>query len=354
MWTTRANSWRAVAVVLSITLVCLLADQGQHAQAKKTNAKEKELEELRSLSREEPSGLIYSKSASQMDQFIDGKQRPYNLVISVSLTKSMLENEGMKTQKHAKAIEQSMKDAIKVYRKAVPQEEGDLFFILLEFNQETQPLFQKMEIQSFPTTVVIAKNNVISKKEPTFKIPHDMRFIKSSKKDFFEFLEDTFSMGVFDAKDAKISISVFNIVVGYSVLIVLGRLLWMFSQRGLLVPLMAIGSIVVFWVSTSGIIKCIIHNLPMVIQDSKGNPQVFVHDSRNQTISEGCLMSTCYLLIAACLSSFTFVFPYVKNEGIKNLGLYTAFVVGTLSYLFVLDCFEWKSHMRTRIYGWNL
>ena len=45
MRTTRAKSWKAVAVVLSITLVCLLADQGQHAQAKKTNAKEKEVTE---------------------------------------------------------------------------------------------------------------------------------------------------------------------------------------------------------------------------------------------------------------------------------------------------------------------
>ena len=49
MRTTRANSWKAVAVVLSITLVCLLADQGQHAQAKKTNAKEKEVTEKKIL-----------------------------------------------------------------------------------------------------------------------------------------------------------------------------------------------------------------------------------------------------------------------------------------------------------------
>mmetsp|Transcript_9230 Transcript_9230/g.22853 ORF Transcript_9230/g.22853 Transcript_9230/m.22853 type:complete len:275 (+) Transcript_9230:141-965(+) len=274
--------------------------------------------------------------------------------MSVVLLDKMLENEGVKTQKHAVAITESLRAAVKRYRQSVAREEEDIFFVQIEFNADTQALFQKMEVQSFPTTLVVRKKDKIALKDPTFKIRGDARFTQSSKKEFFEFLEDTFSLGIFEISDEKISISVFNIVVGYTLIIFMARVLWKLAKAGLMVPLMAVGSVAVFWFSTSGIIKCIIHSLPMVIADGRGNAQVFVQDNRNQTMLEGIVMSSAYLVITLCLSLFTFFFPYVKNETVKNVGLYTTFIVGVMGYLYVLDCFEWKSHMTTRIYGWNI
>ena len=267
---------------------------------------------------------------------------------------SLLQREGVKTQKHAKNLEESFKAAVKKYRSAVKKENENLFFIMMEFNLETQDVFQKLEIQSFPTTVVIPRGKKISFSDPTFQISSFDRFTDSKKKEFFEFLEESFSLDIFHFQDEKISLSIFNILVGYSLIIVLGKMLYEFSKKGLLVPLMAVGSIAVFWFSTSGVIKCIIHNLPMVIQDRNGNPQVFVADNRQQTILEGCMMSTAYVTLALCLSSFTFFFPYVKNESVKTMALYTTFMVGCLAYFFIIDCFQWKSHMRTMVYGWNV
>merc|ERR1712188_224654 len=212
----------------------------------------------------------------------------------------------------------------------------------------------KFEIQSFPTTVAVTKTHKIFAVDATYKLGQEYRFTQSNKKEFYDFLEDVFSFGIFDTKDDKISVSIFNIVVGYGVIIVMARALWLFSQKGLLVPLMAIGSIVVFWVSTSGLIKCIIHNLPMVVADRNGNPQVFISDNRQQTITEGIVMSSCYLVIAFAISSFTYVGKTFVESNFKSAFLWATFVVGTMTYAFVMDTFQWKTHMQTMIYGFNL
>jgi hypothetical protein len=312
------------------------------------------LEKLRSLSWEAKDGVILVNDEAQLKPLVEGKDRPYSLVISVQLTPDMLQREGVKTQKHAKNLYESFKAAVKKYRSAFKKENESVFFILMEYNIETQDLFQKLEIQSFPTSVVIPRQKKISFSDPTFQISSYDRCTDSKKSEFFEFLEESFSLGIFDTKDDKVSLSIFNIVVGYSLIIAMGKMLYEFSKKGLIVPLMAVGSIAVFWFSTSGVIKCIIHNLPMVIQDRNGNPQVFVADNRQQTILEGCMMSTAYVALALCLSSFTFFFPYVKNESVKTMALYTTFVVGCMAYFFIIDCFQWKSHMRTMVYGWNV
>jgi len=327
------------------------------AEAKKgvaKNTKVEELGKLRSMSWESKDGVIRMDKASDLTPLLEGLERPYGLVITVSLTGDMLQNEGMKTRKHATNIVESMKVAIKKYRSVFSKEAEELFFISLEFNQDTQELFQKFEIQSFPTTIAVTKTHKIFAVDVTYKLGQEYRFTQSNKKEFYDFLEDVFSFGIFDTKDDKISVSIFNIVVGYGVIIVMARALWLFSQKGLLVPLMAIGSIVVFWVSTSGLIKCIIHNLPMMYQDNQGNPQVFINDNRHQTITEGIVMSSSYLIIAFAMSSFTYVGNTFVDSTFKSVFLWATFVIGALTYAFIIDCFQWKSHMRTMIYGFNL
>lgn len=299
-------------------------------------------------------GIIYLDKAADLTELIEGTSRPYSVVVSVRLVDKMLQNEGVKTQKHATAIVESMRAAVKRYRSFRPRDQEELFFVSLEYNQDTQRLFEKLEVQSFPTTLVVGRSQRVVAHDPTFRIPREARFTQSGKKDFYDFLEDFLSLGVFDAKDEKVSVSVFNIVFGYAVIILAARALWFFSQKGLLVPLMAIGSIVVFWVSTSGLIKCIIHNLPMVVGDRNGNPQVFIADSRQQTITEGIVMSSCYLVIAACISSFTYVGKTFVDSAFKSFFLWAVFVVGTMTYAFVIDTFKWKTHMSTMIYGFNL
>ena len=290
-----------------------------------------------------------------LKSLIEGTDRPYSVVLSVHLSEDMLAREGKKTQKHATKIKEGFENAVKKYRSVFPKEQEKVFFVFLEYNMDTGPLFQKMEIQSFPTTVLISSKKKIDFKEPTFQLTQFDRFTGSDKKEFFDFLEENFSLGIFDsAKEEKISVSIFNILIGYSMIILMGKMLFEFAKKGLLVPIMAFGSIAVFWVSTSGLIKCIIHNLPMVYQDRQGNPQVFINDGKQQTIMEGMVISSAYVGLAICLSTFTFFLPYVKNESVKNFSLYATFIVGALAYIFVLDCWEWKSHMRTMIYGSNL
>ncbi|QDZ17530.1 subunit OST3/OST6 of oligosaccharyl transferase complex [Chloropicon primus] len=345
----------AARVGAYLVLLTLLVAAGAGAKKDKAaSSKLAELEQLRSLSWESKDGLIFIDNVRKIEPLLKGSERPYSVVISVRLVDDMLKNEGVKTQKHAKAIEESMKSAIKLYRGAVAKDQEELFFISLEFNENTQKLFQKMEIQSFPTTVLVPKKHQISMNDPTFKLGQQFRFTQSNQKEFYEFLEESFGLGVFESKDEKINVSVFNIVFGYGVIILMARMLWFFSQKGLLVPMMAIGSIVVFWVSTSGLIKCIIHNLPMVVSDRNGNPQVFIADNRQQTITEGVVMSSAYLVIAFAMSAFTYVGKTFVESTFKSVFLWASFIIGVMTYAFVIDCFQWKTHMSTMIYGFNL
>jgi len=344
----------ALRLVVLVALVAWATLTFPSVEAKKGGSQQK-LADLRSLSSDAKDGLLMFDKSSDLLPFLEGKERPYALVVSVRLMDRMLKNEGVKTQKHATSLDESLRAAIKKYRGSVPKGEEEVFFVSLEYNQDTQDVFEKFEIQSFPTTVVVTRNHKVNAKDATFRFTQDARFTQSNKKDLFDFLEDVLALGVFDTKDdQKVSVSVFNIVFGYGVIILAARVLWFFSQRGFLVPLMAVGSIVVFWVSTSGLIKCIIHNLPMVVADRNGNPQVFISDNRQQTITEGIVMSSCYLVIAFAISSFTYVGKTFVESNFKSAFLWATFVVGTMTYAFVMDTFQWKTHMQTMIYGFNL
>merc|ERR1711934_1195156 len=82
-----------------------------------------------------------------------------------------------------------MKAAIKKYRSVFSKEAEELFFISLEFNQDTQELFQKFEIQSFPTTIAVTKTHKIFAVDVTYKLGQEYRFTQSNKKEFYDFLE---------------------------------------------------------------------------------------------------------------------------------------------------------------------
>ena len=84
-----------------------------------------------SMSWESKDGVIRMDKASDLTPLLEGLERPYGLVITVSLTGDMLQNEGMKTRKHATNIVESMKAAIKKYRSVFSKEAEELFFISL-------------------------------------------------------------------------------------------------------------------------------------------------------------------------------------------------------------------------------
>ena len=215
----------------------------------------------------------------------------------------------------------------------------------------------KFEIQSFPTLVVVQRNQAMHYNKETFGIDESMQAKSNNRKELFEYFDYALgTKGLFaEAAEEKVSISVVNIIVAYGVILILGRMLWTISARGLLVPLMAIGAVAVVWLSMSGFIKCIIHKLPMYTVDGEGRPQVFLKgDSRNQTILEGFMMSTAYVLIGCCVSALTFVWPYVKNESVKQFGTYATFIVGVGAYFLTIEAYYAKVFMSPRIYGINL
>mmetsp|Transcript_9492 Transcript_9492/g.24372 ORF Transcript_9492/g.24372 Transcript_9492/m.24372 type:complete len:318 (-) Transcript_9492:83-1036(-) len=265
-----------------------------------------------------------------------------------------LQREAESIKQTAKTVSKTFSDSVKKYKKAVADSEQDVFFVFIEFNPDTADIFDKLEIQSFPSLVLIPKNFRIDFAESSFHVGAELRPNVANKEAFDEFLDTFLGLEIFTAEKEEPSVSFFNIILAYFTIVLIGRMLWTISKNDMLVPLMAVGSIGVYWLSTSGIIKCIIHGLPMVTYDHDRKPRVFVHDSKNQTILEGFTISTCYVLIAICLSTFTFVLPYVKNQNIKQLGLYTTFVFGILAYFFTMEAFQWKTYMRTLIYGFNL
>ena len=348
----RASAPCALLVVL-VTAIALLAPGARAA----VDDGEANLAKLRALSKQGRNGLISMASTAEFEAVANGASRPYSIVVAVWLPAAELKRERAQIRKNAQIFERVLVDAAAAYGKTVDEGDRDVFFVKLEYNKDTHPLFMKFEIQSFPTLVVVQRNQAMHFNKETFGIDESMQAKSNNRKELFEYFDYALgTKGLFaEAAEEKVSISVVNIIVAYGVILILGRMLWTISARGLLVPLMAIGAVAVVWLSMSGFIKCIIHKLPMYTVDGEGRPQVFLKgDSRNQTILEGFMMSTAYVLIGCCVSALTFVWPYVKNESVKQFGTYATFIVGVGAYFLTIEAYFAKVHMSPRIYGINL
>ena len=180
----RASAPCALLVVL-VTAIALLAPGARAA----VDDGEANLAKLRALSKQGRNGLISMASTAEFEAVAKGASRPYSIVVAVWLPAAELKRERAQIRKNAQIFERVLVDAAAAYGKTVDEGDRDVFFVKLEYNKDTHPLFMKFEIQSFPTLVVVQRNQAMHFNKETFGIDESMQAKSNSRKELFEYYD---------------------------------------------------------------------------------------------------------------------------------------------------------------------
>lgn len=114
----------------------------------------------------------------------------------------------------------------------------------------------------------------------------------------------------------------------------------------------ALGSLAVFWFSTSGGMYNIIRGIPLYILDKQGKMQLFLAGRSNQLGAEGFIMGSAYLLFSLCLASISFLAPSLSS-GVARNGLAAGSLVAATYIIFkVFQAYNAKTgyHLRSYVF----
>ena len=176
---------------------------------------------------------------------------------------------------------------------ATGQKSRAVFFGKLEYSPQTHPIYQKFGFISVPNILVTQPKSILDEGDKLTVRKEDLWEFNMGTEVFTQKILDFINGRTF--KSVEIKVSTFEAIASliYS-LALIGTLcsVGYFLRRLLLIPYVWFGgSLLVYFICMAGVVYDIIHGVPWVGSNDKGEPEFINSGQRSQYGLEGFLMS---------------------------------------------------------------
>eukprot|EP00887_Chlorella_sp_A99_P000763 scaffold5.g763.t1 len=313
---------------------------------------ESKVQALLELQRKSSSGVI-DMDSKRFEEFVVGKARPYTVVVVADALN--LHNQG-KLQLGTLVKEFALVARTFAATQAGKPAAGKVFFARIEY-KASQGLFGRMGIKSLP---------FVARIPPSTPITRDGA-VKIAKEDQMEgdypwraealaqWVQDKTGLAVGEIKRASIFHSRRAVPSFHHPPFAPGhapRPARRPARRPLLRsrPLYAVGTLVVWWFSTSGGMYNIIRGVPMVGYDPRTRQSIMFMQGSGQLGMEGFIMGSLYSSFGLIVAAFVFVLPRVKDPQAQRTLAYLLLFFAFVSFRATVGNHLWKTGLHTHWY----
>lgn len=310
---------------------------------------ESKVQALLELQRKSSSGVI-DMDSKRFEEFVVGKARPYTVVVVADALN--LHNQG-KLQLGTLVKEFALVARTFAATQAGKPAAGKVFFARIEY-KASQGLFGRMGIKSLP---------FVARIPPSTPITRDGA-VKIAKEDQMEgdypwraealaqWVQDKTGLAVGEIKRASIFHSSLMPLLTLGVVgavVAIGYQLY-YAPFMRYKPLYAVGTLVVWWFSTSGGMYNIIRGVPMVGYDPRTRQSIMFMQGSGQLGMEGFIMGSLYSSFGLIVAAFVFVLPRVKDPQAQRTLAYLLLFFAFVSFRATVGNHLWKTGLHTHWY----
>jgi hypothetical protein len=258
------------------------------------NIKNAKADKLRSLSYS-AGGMIHL-SASDFEEYVVQQPRPYTLVILFTTSSAKYKCTSCEDVMHMyEQVVYSYKEAGADLPVASPdgQKSRAVFFAVMEYSQQTHAVFTKLGFFSVPNILVTHPRSVVESGDKYSVVKEDLWEISPNVEihayKVIEFINTRSQRSVelkTSAVEAVMSLFYMLVLLG-----IVGYAVYALRTLLLIPYVWFAGGILVYFICMAGVVYDIIHGVPWVGSNSKGEAEYINGGQRSQYGLEGFLMS---------------------------------------------------------------
>ncbi|KAK2078539.1 hypothetical protein QBZ16_003379 [Prototheca wickerhamii] len=305
------------------------------------------VKDLLVLQAKSKSGVIELTQAVY-DKYVTGSSRPYEIIVLADA--ASLRNQG---NLNLGGVFKEYQLAAASLRKGAPK--GKVFLTRMELLRDKE-LFGRFGVVSLPLALrlpshlpVPASGPVQLKKElalPVHGYPWTAEFFVEVAAELGGFATPSVERSSF-LKSRFAPLLTIAVFVG---LVMLGFKLYHWQFLRVHTSIYIVGSLLVYWFSTSGTMFIIIRNMPLVHYDPRTHQSKLFLEGQGQLGAEGYIMGSQYMILGLIVAAGTHLLPRLRNEHKRRTWGYILLVAGFLTFRSIMGTFIWKTHMKTEWY----